>query len=282
MNQANTKHGNGNNNLAIDIDKVIEDKFKKKLPSFFISWIKRLIHQDEINEVLRTHGHLDGLSFAAYLIDYFKLSLTVKYTERLPQDPRSFFISNHPLGALDGICLIHTISQHYDKDVRYIVNDLLLHLAPFKETFVPVNTLSNQSRESVYLLNQALKSDLPVISFPAGICSRKINGKITDLPWKASFIKQAIRSKRDIVPLYFEGQNTDFFYNIERLRKFLGIKFNIGTALLSREMFHAKGNEFTVKVGKPISYERLIASGFEPQELSTLLRNRVYALAHEK
>lgn len=269
------------NPQQIDIGKVIAKKFGKRLPRMIIRSLERLIVQDEINFVLRSYGHLEGMDFVAKLMNYFGITLEIVGQERLPEDGRALFVCNHPLGALDGICLSHLIGSHYQSEIRYIVNDMLLALEPFRHIFVPVNTLSGQSRESVQKLNDALASPYPVITFPAGICSRLIDGEVTDLPWKNSFIKQAIRSNRPIVPLYFNGLNSRSFYKIESLRKRLGIKFNIGTALLPRQMFKAKGSHYIVAVGEAIPCEALQQETTNYQTLSQMVRQKVYQLPKE-
>ena len=185
----------------------------------------------------------------------------------------------HPLGGLDGICLSHLIGSHYDSDVRYIVNDILFHLRPLRKIFVPVNTRGRQKRESIDRLQEALESDLPVITFPAGFCSRLIEGKVQDTPWKKSFVRQAYASKRDIVPLFFDGLNSKRFYRIERLRQLLGLKFNIGMALLPDEMFRSKGRHFRVFAGRPIPWQSLASAPRDTAEQALHIRSLVYDLS---
>lgn len=263
----------------IDIGSIINRRRKKPLPAFLSNSIARLIHLREINDVLRRYGRLEGVPFMDALIREFRISLTLIGEDRLLASPRALFISNHPLGGLDGICLTHLIANHYQSDIRYIVNDLLLNLKPLAKIFVPVNKYGAQARDSIKKMHEALMGDLPVITFPAGLCSRLLDGKIQDPPWRPSFIKQARQSKRPLVPLYFHGRNSIWFYQIERLRKALGVRFNIGTALLPHEMFAARGKSFSVVVGDPIPYKEF--DGLSPSELPhkvELIRQQVYQL----
>jgi len=87
------------------------------------------------------------------------------------------------------------------------------------------------------------------------MCSRKVNGRIMDLEWKKNFISKAVQYERDVIPIYFEGRNSNFFYNLAQLRKFFGIKFNIEMMYLADEMFKQKGNKFTIRIGKPIPWQ---------------------------
>ena len=263
----------------IHIGEIIQRLSGRKLPQPLIRLLERLIHQDEINDILDRYGHLEGVDFMTALVGYFHVDIDWNGADRLPSDKRGLFVSNHPLGGLDGICLSHLIGSHYDSDVRYIVNDILFHLRPLRKIFVPVNTRGRQKRESIDRLQEALESDLPVITFPAGFCSRLIEGKVQDTPWKKSFVRQAYASKRDIVPLFFDGLNSKRFYRIERLRQLLGLKFNIGMALLPDEMFRSKGRRFRVFTGRPIPWQSLAPAPRDTAEQALHIRSLVYDLS---
>ncbi|MBB6275939.1 1-acyl-sn-glycerol-3-phosphate acyltransferase [Porphyromonas circumdentaria] len=262
----------------INIGAIISAKWGKKLPRWTVRILERLIHQDEINFILRRYKNLQGVDFMTALVEYFNIQIDIVGRENLPQNPRALFISNHPLGGMDGICLTHVLGTHYQSDIRYIVNDLLFNLQPLKKIFVPVNTLGKQSRVGLERLQEELSSSLPVITFPAGVCSRRIYGKIQDLEWKKSFIRMSVDYQRDIIPIFFEGYNTCHFYKIEQARRKMGMKFNIGTVLLPDEMFRSKGKRYKIYFGEPIPYTALQTSTKNTKELALELRNIVYKL----
>lgn len=266
-------------NQQVDIGSIINKRRRRPLPKMVTDLVASLIHQDEINDILTRYGHLEGTAFMDALIQEFRIKLSLVGAERLPADPRALFISNHPLGGLDGICLTHLIAEHYQSDIRYIVNDLLLNLKPLAGIFVPVNKYGTQARASIARMHEALESSLPVITFPAGLCSRLIKGKIQDTEWKHSFIKQARQYDRPIVPLFFHGRNSMLFYRLEQIRKAFGVKFNVGTALLPHEMFSAQGSSFQVVVGDPIPLTAL--ADIHPSDLTkhvAKIRQSVYNL----
>lgn len=265
------------NTQLVDIGAVIASKSGRPWPRPIVWTIERLIHQNEINTILSRYGHLRGAAFMAALVDYFSVSVSWHNPADLPQSSRCIFVCNHPLGAFDGICISHLIHNRYG-NVRYIVNDLLYHLEPLRPIFLPVNKFGRQARESVEMLDEAMQSDLPVVTFPAGICSRLIDGRIQDLPWAKSFVQQSIRYNRPIVPLFFSGRNSRSFYRIERWRKALGIRFNLGTALLPHEMFGVRGKSFEIFVGKPITPEELSRDKRPAIEIAQDIRRRVYML----
>ncbi len=253
-----TKQNNGQDPVKIDVDAIFRNKnprLYKLLPGFILSYIKRTIHQDEINEALARFSDKYGLDFIKVILEHMGIDYTVRGEENIPLRGRYIFVSNHPLGGLDGMVFLDIIGK-YHKKVKFIVNDLLLNLRNLEPVFVPVNKHGRQSAEYVKKIEELYSSDYQVLYFPAGICSRKKGKVITDLEWKKNFIKKAIDFNRDIVPVHFEGKNSRFFYRLANLRKNLGIKANIEMFYLPDEMFRQSGQKITVTIGKPIPWSR--------------------------
>lgn len=263
----------------IDIDKVIASKsprLQRALPRFIVRYLKRIIHQDEINEVLQKHGHKQGVDFIEEALKVMQVTYSVKGIENLKPDGRYLFASNHPLGGLDGMILIHLLGKRYP-EVKFPVNDLLMHITQLHNIFIPINKHGAQSSQNVKLMDATFASDAQVLYFPAGLCSRKQHGRIEDLEWKKSFIVKAIQHKRDIVPVFFSGRNSNFFYNLAKLRTFLGIKANIEMLYLVNEMFKQKGKSITVIIGEPIPYTAFDSSK-SPAEWAKWVKAIVYGL----
>src|SRR5574344_1826253 len=215
--------------ILIDVEKVIAAKspsLSKRIPKFIIRYLKKIVHQDEINDMLTQFGDTKGVEFAANVLKYLNVTYTPHNIDRLDPEGRYIFVSNHPLGGFDGMVLITIIGAIYP-DVKFVVNDLLMFIKPLEPIFLPVNKFGKMSKNYADLINSSYSSNTQILNFPAGLCSRLIKGKITDLEWKPSFIKKATEYNRDIVPIYFSGRNSGFFYRLAKLRKFLGIKFNI-------------------------------------------------------
>lgn len=248
-------------NFKIDIDAILEEKapkLYKKTAKFLIKCLKRIIHQDGINGILERNSELQGVEFMQAVVEKeFQLTLEVKGEENIPENGRFVFVSNHPLGGLDGICLSALIGKKFDGKIKYLVNDLLYYLEPLKPIFVPINKYGSQAKESVKAINETYASDQQIITFPAGLCSRKIGEEIIDLKWMKSFVAKSIEYQRDIIPIFFEGENSNFFYNFANIRNSLGIKVNIEQIFLPREMFKNSNQKFKISFGKPISWESL-------------------------
>lgn len=263
----------------IDIEEVIRKKnpkLLKALPGFLVSYVKRLIHQDEVNRIIYDYRDKYGLDFVRCILEDMKVTYSVASLDQIPGNGRYIFASNHPLGGFDGLVLMDAIGSKF-KDIRFIVNDLLLNLENFYPIFVPVNKHGRQSSDYAEKIRDTYSGDAQVLYFPAGLCSRKIKGKITDPKWNKSFIQKAVQYERDVVPVYFQGRNSNFFYNLANLRKALHIKANIEMTFLVNEFFKQKGQHLTLKFGTPIPYSTFDQSKTYAEWTETV-REKVYEM----
>ncbi len=269
--------------FKIDIDKVLQSKMGTKtkwVPRFVVNWLKRIVHQDEINRFIEQEGDKQGVEWIEDALTYLDTKIVVEGAENLPDasDPRRYtFVSNHPLGGLDGLALGAVIGRKYEGRVKYLVNDLLMNLQGLAPLFIPINKTGKQSRNFPAIVEAGFSSDNHIIMFPAGLCSRRTNGVIRDLEWKKTFVTKSVETQRDVVPIYFEGRNSDFFYRLANISKALGIKFNIAMLFLADEMFKNQHNTFTVRIGKPIAWQTFDKSK-SPMEWAEYVKQQVYAM----
>jgi len=273
--------GQGGNEevLQIDVQKVLESKnpsLAKTVPSFLINYLKRIIHQDEINELLRMNSHLKDAGFVRATLDYMKTTYRVYGSENIPVTGRYIFVSNHPLGGLDGLVFMNELSKYYT-NIKFPVNDILMNIKNLSGFFLPVNKHGGQTREAIKQLEDVYTSDCQVLYFPAGLCSRKKKGVIKDLVWHKSFITKAVQHKRDVVPAFFSGKNSDFFYNLANIRAFLRIKGNIEMLYLPDEMFSQKGKDISLVFGRAIPWQTFDSSK-SPSEWAEWVKSRSYEL----
>ena len=268
---------------TIDIEKILKNKMGSKakfVPGFLVSWLKKIIHEDEVNKFLWESRNLSGTEWLTECVRYLKMDIRIIGKENLPpkDDGKLYtFVSNHPLGGLDGICLSAIIGGRFDGKIRYLVNDLLLYLSNLRSIFVPINKHGAQGKKNAELIEKAYASDNQIITFPAGLCSRKQNGKIQDTEWKKSFIQKAVEYRRDIVPVFFEGRNSNFFYRLANMRKALGIKMNYEMIYLPDEMFKSKHKTYSIHFGKPIPWQTFDSSR-KPAEWAEWVKEIVYNL----
>jgi len=265
--------------LQLNVDKILTDKnpkIRKMLPGFVIRYLKRIVHQDDINEILRNFSELRGAAFNDAALGFMGIRYRAHGVENLPKGGRNIFVSNHPLGGLDGMVFMSELSKHFPL-IKFPVNDILLYIENYGDIFLPVNKVGTFGREAAQLMEEAYASDYQLLNFPAGICSRKVNGIITDLPWQKSFIVKAVQHKRDIVPCYFAGRNSSFFYNLANLRTAIRLKMNLEMLYLVDEMFRQKGKNIDVYFGEPIPWQTFDKSR-KPQEWAEIVREKTYNL----
>jgi len=264
----------------INLKQILQQKapsVARKIPNFVVNYLIKTIHQEELNDILTRYHDKQGVDFMNELISYFDLTIKLEDEENIPNDGRFIFASNHPLGGLDGICLSAIIGSKFDGKIKYPVNDLLLYLPNLRSIFIPVNKHGAQDRSAALKMEEAYSSDNQMITFPAGLCSRRIKGQILDLEWKKSFIQKAVEHKRDIIPVYFDARNSSFFYGLSNLRKALGVKANIEMLYLSDEMFKQKHKTFKVYFGEPIPWQTFDNSK-KPAEWAKWVKERAYKL----
>ena len=263
----------------LDIEQVIRNKAGKKadrIPKFVINWFKKFMHLDFINGFLK-EGYV-GVEFCEKGLEYLGVEIEVKGLENLPKDGRKYtFASNHPLGAIDGVTLGAVIGKEYDGNIKYLMNDLLMNLKGMAPLGIPINKFGGQARALPRLLNEVYESDCQMLIFPAGLCSRKIDGKIQDIEWGKSFVKKSRDTGRDIVPIHFDGENSKRFYRIATWQKRLGLKFNFAMMLLPSEMYKSKGRKYKITIGKPIAISSLDKSKTD-HEWAQEIKKHVYEL----
>lgn len=271
--------------LQLDIEGILRKRIpsrkQKFIPRFLYSALARLIHQDELNEMLRVGFPSQGSEFATKILNHLGIKVEVEGEDNLPSaDSRMVFASNHPLGGLDGIALIAVLGQRYgDENIRFMVNDLLMNVEPLSNVFLPINKYGSQARAAAEAINTEYASNRHMIIFPAGLVSRlHPRGEVHDLKWQKAFVQKAIENDRDIVPVRFVALNRKRFYRLAKWRKELGIKVNLEQATLPAELCASRGKKFKIIIGKPIRISELKNSGKSSPELAEKIRALVYSL----
>ncbi len=263
----------------IDLERIIGGKnpaILKFIPRFIMNYLKKVIHVDELNAAIFRNRDKIGPAFATAILEDFGAIIKVKGLENIAADGRYILASNHPLGGLDGLALISRIGERRE-DILFPVNDLLMNLQQLKPIFVPINK-HGKNTENIQILEQAFKSSAMMLFFPAGLVSRKQKGGIIkDLEWKKTFITKAKQYQRDIIPVYIDGVNSNFFYNLANFRKKIGLKANIEMLYLVDEMYKQKSKTINIILGKPISY-LIFDKKFTDQQWAEKVKDFVYSL----
>jgi len=267
---------------TIDIDRVLKEKMGAKakyVPNFLVRWLIRIAHQDDVNAFLWDNRDKVGVEWLEACVKYLDLKLEVEGKENLPasDDKKLYtFVSNHPLGGADGVALGSIIGRHYNGRFRYLVNDLLMNLPGLAPVCIPINKTGHQGRNFPAMVKAGFESNNHMLMFPAGLCSRRHKGVIRDIPWSKTFISKSVEYQRDIVPIHFGGQNSNFFY---RLANFSDkcLPFNLAMLFLVDEMYKNVHKTFRVTIGKPIPWQTFDKSK-TPMEWAQFVKDRVYYL----
>ncbi len=263
---------------TINLREVIRSKSERLariLPGFVYRYLEKILHVEENNRFLYENRNKHGLDFVEAAVRLFNLSIYVDGIEKIPPDGRCTLVSNHPLGGLDGIAILHTVGK-VRQDIKYPVNDLLLFLPNMRSIFIPINK-HGRNVEHVTAISDTFAGDNIIPYFPAGLCSRKQSGKIIDLEWKSTFISKSKRNNRLVIPVHFSGRNSSFFYNLALLRKFLRIKANIEMFYLVNEMYKQYDKKVIITIGDPIPAEKFDNSK-KPHEWAAWVKAKVYEL----
>ena len=279
--------------LQFDIEAIIRRKAPHaRVPRFVIRYLERITHVKRMNTFLREHPNLQGYDFIRTVVsEELGCSATIEGTDNLPTDSKPvIYVSNHPLGGLDGMIIAQMIHDNRvsgladegvsgERPLKVIVNELLMYMEPINSLWAPVNKVGRLTKEQAAEQQRMWESETDVLTFPAGACSRlqRLDGhwQIRDLEWQKNFIQRAREYQRDIVPIYFEGRNSKFFYTLAYIRKKLGIQLNIEMLYLVDEMYGAHGKHFKVHVLPPIPYTTFDPTK-SPKEWAQYVKEQIY------
>ena len=263
----------------IDIDKILKEKspkFKKWIPFFVVRYLKRVLHQNEINQILIDNKNNNDYDFCVSILKEFNIKVELKGQQNIPINEGAIFTCNHPLGGMDALAIVQEITP-FRKDIKFVVNDILLNLKNLKGLFVGVNKHGSNTKQSILELNKTFDSNQAVFVFPAGLVSRKANGRVHDLTWKKTFITRSKKYSKNVIPVHIDGELSSFFYRLSSIRTKLRIKANLEMLYLIDETLKQKNKTYTITIGEPISYHTFDKSKTD-LEWAKFVKDKVYTL----
>lgn len=266
-------------NKIIDVKQVIHEKnpkLLKFLPGFIVRYLQRILHEKDVNHFIHEHRNDTPIEFCLSVMKKFNIDLEYEGLENVPNEGGAILAMNHPLGGMDAMALV-AILHKKRPDLKFIVNDVLMHLENLQPIFVGVNKHAKNAASSLKKIDETFAGDELLCIFPAGLVSRKINGEIIDLTWKKTFVTRSIKHSKTIIPAYIDGELTSFFYNLYLFRKKIGIKANIEMLYLVNELYKQHNKKIKIKFGKPLH-----ASNFDHSkshdEWAQYVKEKVYQL----
>ena len=214
-----------------------------------------------------------GISdFLEQAIRHLNIKLEVDQPENLNEIPASgpvIVVSNHPLGALEGLLLTQVLIR-IRPDLKVLTNELLLNIPECRDTFIGVDVLSQgkaqHNAKGIRAVSRHLSRGGALLVFPAGTVSRIQPGSwsIQDAPWSPMIGKLAQKYQATCVPLYVHDRNARWFYLSGFIHK------RLRTALLPWAMLDQQGKTVNVSCGLPI--DSTVLSNLRPDSISEHLR----------
>jgi putative hemolysin len=263
----------------VDVERIIASKnpiLLKRLPRFVIAYLKRILHQSDINTIIEENRNLKNEAFCLEIVERFKLNLESAGTQHIPLKKGAIFVVNHPLGGMDAMALVAIMSK-YRTDIKFIVNDILLTLDNLSGLFVGVNKHGNNVKQSLKDVDALFASNEAVFVFPAGLVSRKVGKEVVDLDWKKTFVTQSKKYGKPVVPVFLDGRLSPFFYRFSKLRQWLSIKVNIEMLFLVNELFKQKNKTIRIIFGEPLEATTFDSSKSDKQ-WANWVKDKVYKL----
>lgn len=247
----------------------------------FLGWfLMKITRISSINSFYESKEHLDGIAFADAVEKHYDLNYEIPEEDfkRLPKEGPYITISNHPLGALDGVLLFKLMVRNRP-DYKIMANFLLQRMVPLEPYIIPVNPFEDHKdvKSSISGFKSALthlKNGHPLGIFPAGEVSTHKDGKfIVDKPWEEAALKLIRKAGVPVVPIYFHARNSKLFY---RLAKMSGV---FRTAKIPSEAYSQRNRPIKIRIGQPISL-KVQQEQETLEEFTDLLRRKTYILAN--
>ncbi|MBD8018710.1 lysophospholipid acyltransferase family protein [Kaistella pullorum] len=243
------------------------------------SAIMRLTKISEVNKLYDILKDKKGKDF----FDAFVRERGLKYIvfeedlEKIPKTGPFILVSNHPLGAIDGILMTKVLTE-IRPDFKVMGNFLLEKIKPMEPYVIPVNPFESRKevRSSAAGMRETLKhlqNGGCVGIFPAGEVSNKNNdfNEIHDRAWEKPALKLIKAAKVPVVPMYFHAKNSRLFYQLAKLHP------ELQTLMLPAEMMHKREKPIRIRVGKPVP-TRALEDHDTIEEMGEFLQNKIYML----
>ena len=241
------------------------DDIRKMVPFFdgkkrLVNFLLKFLSVDKVNWIHDHNCDTPGVPFTAGLLNDLNIKLRIDNEERLDNLPEGSFItvSNHPLGALDGIALIKIVGERRPK-FKVMVNMVLNYISAMRPNFIAVDALASSDPKKKAVSMQGIKAAMmqvrsgePMGFFPAGAVSKlNRNLHIEDREWQPTIIRLIKQMKVPVVPIYFHTRNSWWF-------TFLGmVSWQLRTLRLPAEVFRKKNATMHISIGETISVEEI-------------------------
>ncbi len=197
----------------------------------------------------------------------------------IPENGRLVVIANHAFGIADGLTICSLISK-IRQDYKIITHKVLQGADLIKDKIIPLDFSKNKNA----LINniaarkeseEHLRNNGVLIIFPSGSVSTKPKLKkgikAIDGDWKQFTSKIIMKNQSPVLPIFFEGQNSELFHVADKI----GQVFRY--SLMIYELKRRMGKKIDVHIGQRIPFETIKEIG-NLIEITQFLRDSTYSL----
>ena len=248
-------------------------RYPKLLRRLLLLTLQWLICERRINRFLSQHAMTRDFDFVDQVFQLVPTDCTVRHSdlENIPARGRVIIVANHPLGGLDGLALLRLVSS-VRRDVRIVVNELLLNITQLNNLFLPVDAMGGETRKAdISRILDALNNDEAVIIFPSGEVSRAGPKGIRDRKWLPGFIQLAKTAYAPVLPVHIKARNSNLFYVVSRISRPLSM------LMLPREML-GFGGQMKFTIGQMIAPNAIESLPFSRKKRASLLSEHLWRI----
>eukprot|EP00752_Nemacystus_decipiens_P016586 g14826.t1 len=233
---------------------------------------------EEIQSWTGDDRHFSTKSLAALGIE---INTIAEQVARIPKEGPVVVVANHPFGGIEGLILC-SLLREVRPDAKLLANNLLSMIPDLRDSFFFVDAFEGQDavRRNIGPTRAAMrwvKDGHLLGAFPAGEVSHlKLRKRaVVDPQWNPTTAKIIKRTGATVLPIFFDGCNSRLFQVAGLIHP------RLRTVMLPTEMLSKRKSTVTVRVGSPITPQRL--SRFDdPNHLNDYLRVRTYLLKPQK
>jgi putative hemolysin len=233
---------------------------------------------EEIQSWTCDDRHFSDKALAALGIE---IDLLQEQIDRVPKEGPVVVVANHPFGGIEGLILCSMLRK-VRPDVKLLANNLLSMIPDLRDSFFFVDAFEgkNATGRNIGPTRAAMKwvrEGHLLGAFPAGeVAHLKLRKRaVVDPQWNPTTAKIIQKTGATVVPIFFDGYNSRLFQVAGLIHP------RLRTVMLPTEMLRKRNAPVTVRVGSPISPQRL--SRFDdPNNLNDYLRVRTYLLKPQK
>jgi len=232
-----------------ELNKSIARSFRN---AKFANAFSQFIQTKKVNKFYSAHKNDTAEQFTDAVIKRLKLHFELSNEElkRIPDKGPLVIVANHPMGGIDGILLIKTISQ-LRPDLKILASHIFQRIEPIKQYIVPVNPFTkDNSNAGLGGFKQAIKhvnNNGALVIFPAGEIARfNIETQtFNEGIWQFSLLRFIKMLKCPVLPVYLKCNKHNPFI-------IFGFNNPSKNSSIPSELFNPKNRNVRLRIGNPI------------------------------